>query len=182
MRIGIIIGSVRDGRKGESVARWVLERARQRDGAEVALIDLREFDLPLLSSPVVPMAAKGEYDSPAVSRWADAIGACDAFVFVTPEYNHSVPGAFKNAIDSIGVEWVRKPVAFVSYGAAGGIRAVEHWRQIVANFHMFDVRAQVAFDTASEFEGAEVEASPRRENELGTLLTQLIDITTTPRG
>lgn len=130
MKIGIIIGSIREGRKGGSVGRWVLEQAqaRQDEGVELEVLDLRSFDVPLLTSATVPGAAKKQYDSEQVTRWSRAVDACDAFIFVTPEYNHGVPGGFKNAYDSLGSEWDGKPVAFVSYGAEGGVRAVEHWR------------------------------------------------------
>lgn len=147
MRIGIIIGSVREGRFGEGVARWFVPVAQERATDEVGLevIDLKDFDLPVLSSATVPGAAKKQYDDERVRRWSAAIDRCDAFVFITPEYNHGVPGGFKNAFDSIGTEWSQKPVAFVSYGAEKGIRSVEQWRTIVSNFHMVDVRTQLAF-------------------------------------
>lgn len=147
MKIGIIIGSVRDGRFGEGVAQWFIPIAKEGGPAEVGfeVIDLKEFDLPVLTSATVPGAANKQYDDERVQRWSAAIDACDAFVFITPEYNHGVPGGFKNAFDSIGSEWAQKPVAFVSYGAEKGIRSVEHWRAIVSNFHMVDVRTQLAF-------------------------------------
>ena len=95
MRIGIIIGSIRDGRAGQAVAEWVLEHASRRDDADFELVDLKTFDLPLLTSATVPGAAKKQYDDPRVTAWSQAIDALDAFVFVTPEYNHSVPAALR---------------------------------------------------------------------------------------
>lgn len=175
MKIGIIIGSIRQGRKGESVARWVESVASKRSEAEFEILDLKKFDIPLLTSPKVPGAANRQYESENVRRWGAAIDACDGFIFVTPEYNHSVPGAFKNAVDSLGPEWTKKAVGFVSYGASNGIRAVEHWRQIVANFQMYGVRAQVEMSTFAEFDSeGNVTPAERREGELGTLLDQLI--------
>ena len=147
MRIGIIIGSVRDGRFGQGVSQWFIPLAQERSDQDidVEVIDLKEFDLPVLTSATVPGAAEKQYEDERVQRWSAAIDACDAFVFITPEYNHGVPGGFKNAFDSIGSEWAQKPVAFVSYGAEKGIRAVEQWRAIVSHFHMVDVRTQLAF-------------------------------------
>lgn len=134
MNIGIIIGSVRDDRRGDDVGSWVNKRAQARDTeATYELIDLRQFDLPVLTSATVPGAAKRQYDDERVTRWGTVIDGCDAFIFVTPEYNHGIPGGFKNAFDVIYPEWVKKAVAFVSYGAASGFRVVEAWRGVVGN-------------------------------------------------
>ncbi|MEX3504647.1 NADPH-dependent FMN reductase [Corynebacterium sp. LK2510] len=150
-KIGVILGSIRQGRVGEHVAQWVMETARGRDGADYELLDLTEFNVPLLTAPTPPAMAAKNYDDAAVTAWSKAVDACDGFIFVTAEFNHSVPGAFKNAVDSLGPEWTRKPVAFVGYGAEGASRAVEHWRQIIANFSMFGVRNQVSLSFAGDF-------------------------------
>lgn len=177
MTIGIILGSIREGRAGEAVARWVHEHAARREGTEFGVIDLKAFDIPLLTAPVPPAAADRKYESEDVRRWSQAIDAHDGFVFVTPEYNHGVPGAFKNAVDSLGPEWFGKTVGFVSYGADGGVRAVEQWRQIVANFQMLDVRAQVSLSLFGEFGEGGFTPQERRAGELDTLLDQLITLT-----
>lgn len=177
MKIGIIIGSIRDGRSGAAVGAWVAENAAQRADAEFEVIDLKSFDVPLLTSATVPAAAKKQYESENVQRWSTAIDACDGFVFVTPEYNHGVPGALKNAVDSLGSEWFGKTVGFVSYGADGGVRAVEQWRQIVANFQMLDVRAQVSLSLFAEFGTDGFTPLDRRTGELKTLLDQLVGLT-----
>lgn len=168
MKIGIIIGSIREGRLGGTVGAWVAEAAAGRTDATWELIDLRDFHVPLLTSSVHPMAARKQYDSPEVNAWSRAIDACDGFVFVTPEYNHSIPGAFKNAVDVLGSEWMGKPVAFVSYGSAGGHRAVEHWRGCLANFSMNDLRAQVALYLGTDY-GQEFAPLERRTGELSAL-------------
>lgn len=142
--IGVFLGSVRDGRTGEAVAKWVMDTAAERDGVQYKLLDLHDFDVPHLVAEAMPGAANKQYDDPVVTRWSQAVEECDGYVFVTAEYNHSVPGTMKNAFDSLYGEWVEKPVAFVSYGGDGGVRAVEHWRQIVSNLSMFDIRNQVA--------------------------------------
>ncbi len=178
MKIGIVIGSIRDGRKAESVGKWVQDAAAGREGVTVEVLDLREFGIPLLTSATVPAAANRNYDSDEVNRWSAAVDACDGFVFITPEYNHGLPGAFKNAVDSIGPEWTGKTVAFVAYGADGGVRAVEQWRQVVANFQMFDVRAQVSLSLFGDFDEHGLALQPRRDAELAGLLDQLVDLTT----
>ncbi|WKD57984.1 NADPH azoreductase [Corynebacterium capitovis DSM 44611] len=150
-KIGVILGSVREGRLGEQVANWVMEEASTHEGAEYELLDLTAFNVPLLTSATIPGAANKQYDNENTTAWSKAVDACDAFIFVTPEYNHSIPGGFKNAFDSLGSEWAGKPVAFVAYGADGAIRAVEHWRQIVANFSMNDIRNQVSLGLFDDF-------------------------------
>ena len=175
MKVGIVVGSIREGRKGIHVGQWVLDEASKREDATFELIDVKEFDLPLLTSSTLPAAAKRQYDSENVRRWSAAIDACDAYVFVTPEYNHGVPGAFKNAVDLLGPEWVGKAIGFVSYGSAEGVRAEEQWRQIVANFSMFDVRAQASLSNFTEFApDGTVVPGPRRAGDLNGLLNQLI--------
>ncbi|MFD1861039.1 NADPH-dependent oxidoreductase [Aeromicrobium camelliae] len=177
MKIGIVIGSIREGRKGEHVGRWVEGIARDDLDVDVEVIDLKEFDVPLLTAPTPPAAANRSYDSANVRRWSDAIDACDGYVFITPEYNHGVPGAFKNAVDTLAPEWSGKAVGFVSYGTADGIRAVEQWRQIVANFQMIDIRAQVAMSNFTEFaQDGSFTPLERRESELRALLDQLTTV------
>lgn len=156
---------------------WVREAADEHGGADFEVIDLREFDLPLMTSATLPAMAGRHYDSPEVTRWSQSVDACDGFVMITPEYNHGVPGALKNAVDSLGPEWTGKTIAFISYGADGGVRAVEQWRQIVANFHMVDVRHQVALQLFTEFGENGLQLQDRRSGELKALLDALVSLT-----
>lgn len=156
---------------------WVREAADEHGGADFEAIDLREFDLPLMTSATLPAMAGRHYDSPEVTRWSQSVDACDGFVMITPEYNHGVPGALKNAVDSLGPEWTGKTIAFISYGADGGVRAVEQWRQIVANFHMVDVRHQVALQLFTEFGENGLQLQDRRSGELKALLDALVSLT-----
>jgi NAD(P)H-dependent FMN reductase len=159
-RIGIILGSTRPGRNGEAVANWVLDNASQRDDAQYELVDIADYDLPLLDEPMPAMAM--QYSQPHTKRWAEKIASFDGYVIVTPEYNHAPSGALKNAIDFLNAEWNNKAVGFVGYGTAGGVRAVEHLRLIAAEVRMADVRSQVAlslftdFENMSEFKPAEL--------------------------
>lgn len=182
MRIGIVIGSIREGRKGAAVGEWVLSHAAERGDAAYELIDLKSFNVPLLTDAVVPGAANRQYSSPEVRAWGAALDACDGFVFVTPEYNHGVPGAFKNAVDSIYPELVGKAVAFVGYGADAGVRAVEAWRPVVANFQMVGVRAQVSLSAFHDWSGEDFTPGDRRAGEVRGMLDQLLAMTTTLRG
>lgn len=179
MKVGIILGSIREGRLGEQVANFVKQVADGRDsGVEYELIDLKSFNVPLLTSGVHPMRANKLYDSAEVTAWSLAIDACDAFVFVTAEYNHGVPGAFKNAVDSLGSEWVGKPVGFVAYGSAGGVRAIENWRTVLANFSMPNVRSEVNISIFTEFEDSTFTPTDRRETEVGHVFDEVEQLAT----
>lgn len=176
MKVGIIIGSIRDGRRGEGVGRWVHKLAQAHGDADYELIDLKTFNVPLLTSAINPMNADRSYESPAVQRWSETIDACDAYVFVTPEYNHGVPGAFKNAVDSLGPEWLHKVAGVVSYGSVSGVRAAEHWRQILVNFHIVVVRHQVVLSIFNDVDAdGNVANSERLEHDMEMMLDQVID-------
>jgi NAD(P)H-dependent FMN reductase len=153
-KIGIIIGSTRPGRVGESVARWVYDNAVQRGDAEYELVDLLDYKLPHLDEALPP--SLGQYTQPHTQAWAAKIASFDGFVFVTPEYNHSTSGALKNAIDFLYAEWNNKAGGFVSYGSAGGTRAVEHLRLIAGELQLADVRSQVALSLFTDFENFSV--------------------------
>jgi NAD(P)H-dependent FMN reductase len=182
VKIGIVVGSTRPGRKGSAVGQWVLQQALEHGGAEFELIEVADYDLDLLNEPTVPGAADRQYENPATRRWSQKIDSLDGFVFVTPEYNHSVPGAMKNAFDVIHPEWGGKAVAFVGYGADGGVRAVEHWRQIVANVHLYGVRSFMALSTFADFGEEGFTPQERRPGEAKAMLSALVDLVATLRG
>ena len=150
LRIAIIVGSTRPGRKAKAVAEWVHGIASKRGDAAYEIVDIADFSLPLLDEEIPP--SRGQYSQPHTKAWAAKIGAFDAFVFVTPEYNHGTSGALKNAIDFLYKEWNNKAAGFVGYGGGGGIRAVENLRLIMGELQVADVRAQVALSLATDFE------------------------------
>src|SRR5437879_11887579 len=133
LKVGIITGSTRPNRKSADVAKWVLEAARKRSDAEYELVDIKDFELPLLDEPMPP--SMGRYQQTHTKRWAAKIASLDAFVFVSPEYNHGIPAALKNAIDFLFAEWNHKAAGFVGYGAVGGAGAGEHLRVGVSGVH-----------------------------------------------
>jgi NAD(P)H-dependent FMN reductase len=172
-KIGIIIGSTRPGRNGEAVARWVYEVAAQRSDAEFELVDLLDYTLPHLDEELPP--SLGQYAQPHTLAWSRTIASFDGFVMVTPEYNHSTSGALKNAIDFLYHEWNNKAVGFVSYGGAGGTRAVEHLRLIAGELQMADVRAQVALSLFTDFENFSVfKPNDFQRDSLTTTLDQVV--------
>jgi len=173
IKIAVIIGSTKPGRNGEAVASWVYEIAQKRNNAEYELVDIKDYNLPLLDEPVP--ASMQQYIQPHTKTWSEKIKSFDAYIFVTPEYNHSTSGALKNAIDYLSAEWNNKAAGFVSYGSAGGVRAVENLRLIMGELQVADVRAQVAFSLFTDFENYSVfKPAPQKEAEVNTMLDQLI--------
>ena len=173
IKIAIIIGSTRPGRRGEVVARWVHDLAAKRSDAEFEVVDVADFHLPLLDEPMP--ASIGQYTLPHTRAWAAKIASKDAYVFVTPEYNHSAPGALKNAIDFLYAEWNNKAAGFVSYGSTGGTRAVEHLRPVMAEVQVADVQGQVALSLFTDFEHFSIlRPAAHQEETLISMLDQLI--------
>jgi len=173
IRIAVIIGSTRPGRNGEAVAKWVYEIARKRSDAEFELVDIKDFNLPLLDEPVPP--SLGQYTKEHTRVWAAKIDSFDAYVFVTPEYNHGTSGALKNAIDFLFKEWNNKAAGFVGYGGAMGVRAVEHLRLVMGELLVADVRAQVALSLFTDFENFRVfKPTPQQEQSVNAMLDQVI--------
>lgn len=172
IKIGIIVGSTRPGRVADQVAAWVKAQGDARQDAQFEVIDVADFDLPILDEP--QLAAAGSYEHEHTKRWSAAISPFDGYIVVTPEYNHGVPGGLKNAFDFLYNEFVNKAIAFVSYGAESGVRSVESWRLISANFQMADVRAQVSVSRFQEFPDGTFTPGPRREKELSILFDQLV--------
>lgn len=172
-KIGIIIGSTRPGRNGEAVARWVHETAAQRTDADFEIVDLLDYKLPLLDEAYPP--SMGQYTQPHTHAWAEKIASLDGFIIVTPEYNRSVPGALKNAIDFLYTEWTNKAVGFISYGGTGGTRAVEHLRGIAGELQMADVRSQVTLSLFTDFENfSTFKPADIQRDTLNTTLDQVI--------
>jgi len=174
LNVAIIIGSTRPGRKSQAVGQWVYDIAKRRPDATFELVDLRDFNLPLLDEPMPP--ALGQYSQPHTKAWAAKIAEFDAFVFVTPEYNHGIPGALKNAIDFLFREWHHKAAGFVAYGvSANGSRAVERLRLVLAEVHVATVRAQVLLSLFSDFENFSVfKPAARRESAVNAMLDEVL--------
>jgi NAD(P)H-dependent FMN reductase len=144
LRIGIILASTRQGRRGERYAKWIHEITAQRPGLAVELIDLRDHRLPAYETEAMPTIAEKSYADPVARRWSELVAGLDAYIIVTPEYNHGYPGQLKNAIDHVQAGWWYKPVAFVSYGgASAGTRAVEQLRTVAVEVRMVPVRGEV---------------------------------------
>jgi len=160
-KLTVILASVREGRAGEAIARWFVERAKAHGTFDVQLVDLKDVNLPLLSEAQHPRLRK--YEQETTRAWAATIGASDAFVFVTPEYNFNMPPALVNALDHLYHEWSYKACSLVSYGGpSGGVRSAQQARQMATAFKMVAIVEAVAIPFFSQlmeggvFKGAEV--------------------------
>nr|WP_297422709.1 NAD(P)H-dependent oxidoreductase [uncultured Actinotalea sp.] len=150
-RIAIVTGSIRPGRQSLDVARWVKGIADQRDDAEFEVVDIADFELPVWAEGTSPAFAPGG-QSAVAQAWAARMAEFDGYVFVVSEYNHSVSGALKNALDYLYTELNDKAAGFVSYGSAGGARAVEHLRGILSEMQVAHVRNAVLLSLFTDFE------------------------------
>jgi NAD(P)H-dependent FMN reductase len=173
LRVAIILGSTRPGRNGEVVSRWIYEIAKKRNDANFDLVDIKDFNLPLLDEPIPPSMSR--YSKEHTKIWSAKINSFDAYVFVTAEYNHGIPGALKNAIDFLFKEWNNKVAGFVSYGGSGGIRAVEQLRLVMAELYVATVRSQVQLSLFTDFENfTKFKPAPFQEKSANTMLDEVI--------
>jgi NAD(P)H-dependent FMN reductase len=179
-KIGIILGSTRPGRRGQMVAEWVAKTgAEQLPDVVFEVLDLADFALPILDEPQPPAA--GQYSKDHTLKWAEAVSSYDGFVFVTPEYNRSIPGVLKNALDYVYAEWNNKAAGFVGYGLQGGARAIEHLRLILSELKVATVRSQVGLSLFGDFtitnpaEPGELTPGPHQAQTLSTMLGEVVD-------
>lgn len=144
-KILVIVGSVRPGRIGKTIADWVVDLAKDRPNFEYELVDLKEWNLPFYDEAVAPTS--GVQNNELTKKWSAKIAEADGFILVSPEYNFSIPASLKNALDYLYSSWNSKPVAFVTYGFTGGIRVTEHLRQHTAVLEMVPLKAGVTIST-----------------------------------
>src|SRR6266481_1040288 len=173
IKVAVICGSTRPGRNGAAVARWVYDVATKRSDAQCELVDIQDFHLPLLDEPMPP--SMGQYSKPHTKAWAAKINSFDAFVFVTPEYNHGTCAALKNAIDFLFKEWNDKAAGFVGYGGSGGVRAVESLRLVMGELKVADMRAQVQLSMFTDFENFSIfKPDQTKEKSVNDMLDEVI--------
>jgi NAD(P)H-dependent FMN reductase len=141
LKIGIILGTTREGRVSPQVGKWVLDKGKNA-ALDLTIVDLKDYDLPFL----------GTKETAGIEQFKKTIAALDGFIFVTGEYNHSIPAALKNALDLIRDEWANKVAGIVSYGSLGGARAAEHLRGILGELRIADVRSHTALSLFTDFE------------------------------
>ncbi|MEW2131392.1 NAD(P)H-dependent oxidoreductase [Streptomyces sp. NPDC005435] len=173
LRVAVIVGSTRDGRFGPVVAGWLLGRIAEREDMTVDLVDLAETPLPTVFPSFGGAPAEGTAE--LLARVSPRLEAADAFVIVTPEYNHSFPAPLKNAIDWHNQQWHAKPVGFVSYGGlSGGLRAVEQLRVVLAELHAVTLRNTVSFHNyGDKFDSDGNATDPAADGAVKSMLDQL---------
>lgn len=145
MKTAVILGSTREGRQTDRMAKWVMKALADTDGVETELLDLRDYDLPFFNEPVSPKFNPDRQPSGEVKRWLDKLASFDSYIIVTPEYNHSIPGVLKNALDFTDYQVARKPFAIVSHGSAGGARGTAHLKGIISEIRGMVISQNVAF-------------------------------------
>lgn len=171
--IAIIVGSTRPGRRAVPIANWIHGIASKRGDARFQLVDILDFDLPLLDEPAPAMT--GKYAQQHTRNWAAKIDFFDAFIFIAPEYNHGMSASLKNAIDFLYKEWNNKAAGLVGYGAGEGARVVEQLRLVMAEMQVATVRAQVGLSLFTDFENFHTfKPAPHREAAVTPMLDQLI--------
>ena len=173
-RLMIVIASTRPGRSGLPIGEWFTARAQKQAAFDVDVVDLAELGLPFMDEPNHPRLRR--YTQQHTKDWSVRVDAADAFVFVTPEYNHGYSAALKNAIDFLHVEWAYKPVGFVSYGGvAAGTRAVQQLKPVVAVLKMVPIMEAVSIPFHSQFldEDGVVQANETMEQAAILMLEEL---------
>ncbi|KRF31744.1 NADPH-dependent FMN reductase [Paenibacillus sp. Soil787] len=143
LKIGIILGSTRPGRMSPQVGNWLKEIADKRGDASYEIVDIADYKLPFFGEP-------GSEEQ--IKNWTEKLNSLDGFVFITPEYNHSITGVLKNALDSARGEWNNKAAGIISYGSTGGARAAEHLRGILGELLVADVKAHPTLSIFTDFE------------------------------
>jgi NAD(P)H-dependent FMN reductase len=171
-KILVIAGSTRPNRKSKQVAEWFIAAAAGQKDFTFELVDLSELNLPMFDEPLPPMM--GQYHNEHTKKWAALLAQADGFVIVAPEYNHGYPAVLKNAIDFAYAEWNRKPVGFVSYGVANGVRSVEQLKQVFVQLDTAPINTQVAFNIFTHWSQDGVFTPDKRNtDEAGRLLAEL---------
>jgi NAD(P)H-dependent FMN reductase len=143
LKVKIILGSTRQGRFGDKPANWIVGLAKKHAELEVELLDLRDWKMPFYNEDHSLGSEPGVYSDKVAEKWSKKIAEADAFIVVTPEYNHGYSAVLKNALDYAYTEWNNKPIAFVAYGSVGGARAVEQLRQVAVELQMAPIRNAV---------------------------------------
>ncbi|WP_207789171.1 NADPH-dependent FMN reductase [Neobacillus terrae] len=167
LNIGIILGSTRQGRVSPQVGKWAKEIADKRGDANYEILDIADFKLPFLG--------EGTGNEPGLKAWSEKLTSLDGFVFIVSEYNHSISGALKNALDSARDEWNNKAAGIISYGSTGGARAAEHLRGILGELLVADVRVHPTLSLFTDFTNfSEFTPSDLHENNVNLMLEQVI--------
>ena len=150
MKLQVIIGTTRPDRMTERLAKWVANQAKQLEDTTVELVDLADYPMPFFDEPISPRYNPNREINPLVGKWVAKLAEADAYIFVTPEYNHSISGVLKNALDYVTFELVKKPATVVGHGTVGGARAIMHLKEILSESQAAIIPKAVAFAGAGQ--------------------------------
>lgn len=171
--ISVIVGSTREARFSDKPANWILSHLQKRQ-INARLLDLRDYPMPFYDEAMTPAwPGRPAFQNAVVQRWTAEIASSDAFVFVTPEYNFGTSAVLKNALDWVYPEWNRKACAFVSYGSAGGARAVQQLRESAIELQLAPIRSSVHLPAATlwaHFQGGDVEKELTNSDQAATTM------------
>jgi NAD(P)H-dependent FMN reductase len=171
LNIGIILGSTRQGRVSPQVGEWIKGIADKRGDANYEIVDIADFNLPFLFTT--------DGSEPGIAAWGEKINSLDGFVFIVQEYNHSITGALKNALDSAQAQWNNKAAGMVSYGSTGGARAAEHLRGILGELAVADVRTHPTLSLFTDFEnGSDFKPAELHLTNVNGMLDQVVSWST----
>ena len=174
MKIGIVLGSIREGRNNEAVAKWVLDVAKAYSPeVDFELVDLLDYPLPIFNEPASPAYTSDLMAKEQQAPWAEKMDELDGYIFITPEYNHGVSSVLKNALDYVYNELNDKAAGIVSYGSAGGVRAAEQLRTILSEFQVAHVRTQPALSIFHDFGEEGLNPGDAQKDALEQMLYQL---------
>ncbi|NEU32216.1 NAD(P)H-dependent oxidoreductase [bacterium LRH843] len=167
LNIGIILGSTRQGRVSPQVGEWIKEAADKRGDANYEIVDIADFDLPFLGTT--------DGTEPGIAAWNEKLASLDGFVFIVQEYNHSITGALKNALDFAREAWNDKAAGIVSYGSTGGARAAEHLRGICGELKIADVRTHPTLSLFTDFEnGTDFKPQALHADNVNAMLNEVV--------
>jgi NAD(P)H-dependent FMN reductase len=176
LKIAIVIGTTRPTRFADRPTEWIARIARSRRDAEFEIVDLRDYPMPFFEEKVPPLYAPVENE--VAQRWVRKMASFDGYIFITAEYNHSISGVLKNALDYLYSEVHRKPAAFIGYGGVGGSRAVEHLRHILAEMQMTSLKHAVHIGMVEMLgmlrEGKDITDYPHLEDAARPMLDDLV--------
>lgn len=180
MKLAVILGTVREGRVSERLAKWIVSEAGKRPGTTAELVDLKDYPMPFFDEPKSPRFNPERHVNPIAQKWLDQLNKADAYIFVTPEYNHSIPGVLKNAFDYATWELAKKPATIVSHGSAGGARAAMHLKEIISEARAVPIQASLAIidlgariNSEGQLSAAEQTAPAGLQARLGHVLDEL---------
>ncbi len=145
MKLAVVVGTTRVNRQSLKQAQWVLNEASAMEGVKAEIVDLADYPMPFFNEPISPRYNPNREIDPAVKPWLDKLEGMDAYIFVTAEYNHSISGVLKNALDYVTSEFTHKPATIVSHGSVGGARATMHLKEILSESRAVVIPQQVAF-------------------------------------